>query len=159
MRPKVRPMTHGDKSAITQILVNTPEFKPAEVLVAEELIDSYLENQTESGYYLLVAEVGSSVVGYICYGPTPLTEGTWDIYWIAVSHQEQGQGIGSTLLACAEDKIKKAQGRLSLIETSSKPNYEKTRRFHQSQGYQLVSQIPDFYEPGDDKLTYQKRLR
>ncbi len=159
MRPRVRQMTSRDKAAIVQILHDTPEFKPAEVLVAEEVLNSYLHDPSGSGYDVLVAEVGSSVVGYICYGPTPLTEGTWDIYWMAVAPTEQGRGIGSTLLASAEGKIKEAQGRLALIETSSKPEYEKTRHFHQSQGYQLVCQLPDFYEPGDDKLTFQKRLR
>jgi ribosomal protein S18 acetylase RimI-like enzyme len=158
MKPKVRPMTILDKPAIMQVLQNTPEFKPAEVMVAEELIDCYLDDPSGSGYYILVAEVDSSVIGYICYGLAPLTEGTWDIYWIAVAPKEQGQGIGSTLLASAESKIKNVHGRLALIETSSKPEYEKTRLFYQSRGYQVVSRIADFYEPGDDKLTFQKRL-
>jgi ribosomal protein S18 acetylase RimI-like enzyme len=158
MTPKIRPMTSRDKPAIMQFLHDTPEFKPAEVVVAEELIDCYLDDSSGSGYYVLVAEVNSSVVGYICYGLTPLTEGTWDIYWIAVASKEQSQGIGSTLLASAESKIKEAHGRMALIETSSKPEYEKTRLFYQSRGYQVVSRIADFYEPGDDKLTFQKRL-
>jgi GNAT superfamily N-acetyltransferase len=88
-----------------------------------------------------------------------LTEGTWDIYWVAVAQEEQKQGIGSTLMAFAEDKIKKAQGRLAIIETSSKPEYEKTRRFHHHHGYELIGRIPDFYAPGDAKLILQKRLR
>ncbi len=156
---KVRPMTSRDKAAVMEILRDTPEFKPAEVLVAEELLDSYLQDPFSSGYYVLVAEIASSVVGYICYGPTPLTEGTWDIYWMAVTRRKQGQGIGKRLLARAEGKIKEAQGRLAFIETSSKPEYEKTRRFHFSQGYELVCCIADFYVPGDDKLILQKRLR
>jgi len=151
-------MIARDKPAIAQILRETPEFKPAEVAVAEELLDSCLRDPAGSGYHVLVAEVGSSVLGYICYGPTPLTEGTWDVYWMAVAPKEQGRGIGRTLLASAEDRIRQAKGRLALIETSSTPAYERTRRFHQLQGYELVSRIADFYAPGDDKLTFQKRL-
>jgi ribosomal protein S18 acetylase RimI-like enzyme len=152
-------MTSRDKPAIMQILQATPEFKPDEVVVAEEILDSYLSDPSGSGYHVLVAEVGSSVVGYICYGSTPLTEGTWDMYWLAVAANEQRRGIGRALLALAEGKIKEAQGRLAIIETSSKPEYEKTRRFHYSQGYQVVGRISDFYAPGDDKLIFQKRLR
>jgi ribosomal protein S18 acetylase RimI-like enzyme len=159
MEPKVRPMTSEDKPSVMQILRDTPEFKPTEIDVAEEVLDSYLQDPSRSGYYVLVAEVGSSVAGYICYGPTPLTEGTWDIYWIAVAPKEQIHGIGKTLLALAEDEIKKTQGKLALIETSSKPEYERTRRFHRAQGYELVCRIADFYAPGDDKLVFQKRLR
>jgi ribosomal protein S18 acetylase RimI-like enzyme len=159
MRPKVRPMTHEDKTAVIQMLRNIPEFKPAEVDVAEEVIDSYLGDLIRSGYHVFVAEVGSSITGYICYGPTPLTEDTWDIYWLAVTPDKQSQGIGKTLLNFAEGKIKETKGRLSIIETSSKPEYETTRRFYQAQGYATACRIADFYAPGDDKLVFQKRLR
>jgi len=155
----IRPMTHEDKPHITKILRSTPEFKPFEVEVAKELIDSYLEDPSSSGYHIFVAEVDSTVTGYICYGPTPLTEGTWDIYWIAVAREKQGQGIGSALMESAEKEIVKAKGRLAIIETSSTPAYEKTRHFHLSHGYEIVARIPDFYAPGDDKLILQKRLR
>jgi ribosomal protein S18 acetylase RimI-like enzyme len=159
MRPKIRPMTGDDKPAIIRTLRDIPEFTPAEVNIAEEVIDSYLRDSTRSGYYVFVAEVGSSIAGYICYGPTPLTEGTWDIYWLAVAPEQQSQGIGKALLASAEGNIKETKGRMTLIETSSKPEYEATRRFHQAQGYELACRIADFYAPGDDKLVFQKRLR
>lgn len=152
-------MTPSDKPAIIKILQKTPEFKPSEVAVAEELIDSYLADSYQSGYHILVSEVDSVVGGYICYGLTPLTEGTWDIYWMAVAPEVQGQGIGTVLLESAEKKIKKAGGRLALIETSSVPAYEKTRRFHVHRGYEIIACVPDFYAPGDDKLILQKRLR
>ena len=159
MKIDIHSMSHEDKPHITKILRDTPEFKPFEVVVAEELIDSYLEDPSSSGYQILVAEVDSTVTGYICYGPTPLTEGTWDLYWEAVAPERQGQGIGSALMKSAEKEIVRAKGRLAIIETSSTPAYEKTRHFHLSQGYEIVARIPDFYAPGDDKLILQKRLR
>ena len=158
MTVKIRPMRLKDKPALMKILKDTPEFKPSEVVVAEEVIDSYLRDPEGSGYYTLVAEVASSVVGYISYGPTPLTDGTWDMYWMAVLAEKQGRGIGGVLMTHAEDKIREAQGRLILIETSSQPEYEKTRRFHLGNGYEVIACIPDFYAPGDDKLILQKRL-
>jgi ribosomal protein S18 acetylase RimI-like enzyme len=142
-----------------KILRSTPEFKPSEVVVAEEVIDSYLYDPGGASYYALVAELDSAIAGYICYGPTPLTEGTWDIYWVAVAPEKQDKGIGGALLTHAEDGIKETGGRLAIIETSSQPEYEKTRRFHLRHGYQLIGRIPDFYAPGDDKLILQKRLR
>jgi GNAT superfamily N-acetyltransferase len=152
-------MNHKDKPSILKILRSTPEFKPSEVTVAEEVIDSYLESPLGSGYHILIAEVDSTVTGYICYGPTPLTEGTWDLYWEAVARERQGQGIGSALMKYAEKEIVRAKGRLAIIETSSTPAYEKTRHFHLNNGYEIVASIPDFYAPGDDKLILQKRLR
>jgi len=124
--------------------------------VAEEIIDSYL-NDPES-YRILVAEDGTGIAGYVCYGLTPLTESTWDIYWLAVSRERQGRGIGSALMTAAEGEIKQARGRLVIIETSAKPEYEKTRRFYRSHKYDFVCQIADFYAPGDDKIILQKRF-
>jgi len=151
-------MTTADKAAVMKLLRDTPEFTPAETAVAEEVLDSYLDSPKASDYYALVAEVNSSVVAYICYGPTPLTEGTWDIYWLAVSPKSQGQGIGKSLLAYAEEQLKKARARMALIETSSMPQYERTRQFHRSQGYELISRIEDFYAPGDHKLIFRKLI-
>lgn len=142
-----------------KILRHTPEFKPSEVVVAEEVIDGCLKDPVNSGYYTLVAEDGSGILGYISYGPTPLTKGTWDLYWEAVAQESRGQGIGSALMRAAEEEIRKAEGRLALIETSSTPAYEKTRRFHLGLGYEIIARIPDFYSPEDDKIILQKRLR
>jgi ribosomal protein S18 acetylase RimI-like enzyme len=141
------------------ILRHTPEFKPSEVTVAEEVIDSYLNGSVDSGYHTLVAEDGAVIAGYICYGPTPLTDDTWDLYWEAVAPERRGQGIGGALMKAAEAAIRKANGRLALIETSSTPAYEKTRRFHLGLGYEIIACIPDFYSPGDDKLILRKRLK
>jgi len=151
-------MLKRDRPSLMALLHGLPEFKPAEVAVAEEVIDSYLADPTGSGYNTLVAQDGEAINGYICYGLAPLTEGTWDIYWIAVATGKQGKGTGSVLLTYAEDKIKEAGGGLIIIETSSQPGYEKTRRFYLSHGYEVISRISDFYAPGDDKIILQKRL-
>jgi ribosomal protein S18 acetylase RimI-like enzyme len=151
-------MVASDKAPLMQILKQISEFERGEIDIAEEVIDIYLKDPINSGYYILVAEYDSSLAGYIEYGDTPLTKGTWDIYWMAVEPQQQGKGIGKVLIAAAESDIKKRQGRLILIETSSKPQYEKTRSFHIARGYTLTCRIVDFYSPGDDLLIFEKRL-
>ncbi|MFC1947403.1 GNAT family N-acetyltransferase [Chloroflexota bacterium] len=158
MAANIRPMIEEDKTAIKKILQATPEFTVSEVKVALELIDLYLEYGINSDYHILVAQADNVATGYICFGPTPMTEGTWDIYWMAVDPQKQRQGIGRRLLDEAEVSISKAEGRMILIETSSKPDYDKTRKFYESCGYEIIACIPDFYTPGDDKLVFQKRF-
>jgi ribosomal protein S18 acetylase RimI-like enzyme len=157
MPVSIRPMVAGDKPALMRILRNTPEFKPFEVVVAEEVIDSYL-NDPRAGYFTLVAEDDGKIAGYICYGETPVTIGTWDIYWVAVDPTKRGRGIGKLLSEAAETAIKKAGGRMAIIETSSTPLYENTRKFYERRGYEPVARIPDFYMPGDDKLILRKKL-
>ena len=158
MKTSIRPMVHKDKSTIMDILRALPEFTSEEVVVAEELIDAYLETSSISGYLVLVAEVDAVVTGYVCYGPTPLTRGTWDVYWIAVDPGGQGQGVGRALMAFTEARIKESQGRLVLVETSGRPDYAKTRRFYNSIEYREAARVLDFYAPGDDKLILEKRL-
>jgi ribosomal protein S18 acetylase RimI-like enzyme len=158
MTVKIRPMSAGDKLALMRILKNTPEFKSFEVVVAEELIDSYLSDQERSGYIIQIAEDDGELAGYICYGETPCTIGTWDIYWVAVAREKRRRGIGKALSEVAEAAIKKARGRMIFIETSSTPLYESTRSFYLGRGYEIIARIPDFYMPGDDKLIMQKKL-
>ncbi len=158
MKTVIRPMVPKDKSTIMNILRTIREFTPEEVVVAEEVLDAYLEAPSSSGYYVFVVEVDSTLTGYVCYGPTPLTKGTWDVYWVAVDPGGQGQGVGTALMAFTEGKIKENQGRLVIVETSGRPDYEKTRRFYKSRDYEVAARIVDFYAPGDDKLILGKRL-
>lgn len=158
MRTRVRPMAAADKPEIMGILRSIPEFSPEEVAVAEELLDAYLGARAASGYLVFVAEVNAVVTGYVCYGPTPLTKGAWDVYWVAVDPGGQGQGAGRALMAFAESRIRKGRGRLILVETSGRPDYARTRRFYQSLGYREAGRVADFYSPGDDKLILAKRL-
>jgi len=154
----IRPMKADDRSALESILKMTPEFTAEEAVVALELIDAYLNEGEKSGYCILAAAVGSNVAGYICYGQRPLTTGTWDLYWAAVHPDYQGQGIGRSLFTAAEDDIMKSGGRIMLIETSSKPVYDKPIAFHPSLGYKDVCLIKDFYAMGDDLLLLIKRI-
>jgi ribosomal protein S18 acetylase RimI-like enzyme len=159
MGVRMRKMRRPDKPAVMKILETTPEFLPAELPIAEEVIDCYLEDPSGFGYSIIVALVDELVAGYVCYGPAPLTDGTWDIYWMAVTPILKGRGVGRAMLARAEDKISQNAGRLVIIETSSKSNYEKTRRFYLLQGYMIVGTIPDFYAIGDDKVIFSKTLQ
>jgi ribosomal protein S18 acetylase RimI-like enzyme len=152
----IRPLVPADKPSVLNILKSLPEFEPHEVIIAEELIDSYLADNLKSGYHLLVYVAGDSVKGYICYGPTPLTKSTWDIYWIAVAPEVKGQGLGKALMDRAEQEIAKAGGTLIIVETSSKPLYENTRQFYNRRKYSVICQIRDFYSRGDDKVMLGK---
>jgi ribosomal protein S18 acetylase RimI-like enzyme len=57
-----------------------------------------------------------------------------------------------------ETEVNREQGRLLVLETSSKESYGKTVEFYRRQGYEEASRIRDFYDVGDDKLVYVKRL-
>lgn len=95
----LRPMAKADRQPVLDLIRATGFFTPGEIQVAEELIDIYLNNPEQRDYYIVVVENEKrEVVGYMTYGPTPLTEGTWDLYWIAVAPGAQGRGYGQQLV-------------------------------------------------------------
>jgi ribosomal protein S18 acetylase RimI-like enzyme len=99
------------------------------------------------------------VRAFACYGPHPLTQGTYDLYWIAVDPEARGQGIGHLLLSEAEGQVQAAGGRLLLVETSNSDGYAGARGLYSSSGYRLEATVHDFYAPGDDLLMYAKDLK
>ena len=155
---EVRPIESSDQTAIIDILRTTPVFRPDEVAVAEEVLAESISHGLSSGYQSLVATSGEDVTGWICFGPTPCTLGTYDIYWLVVHPQARRHGVGTALMEAAESKIWADGGRLIVLDTSGSDVYAPTRRFYHKLGYKKRAQITDFYSPGDDKLILGKRL-
>ena len=155
-------MAAADRSGVFRILENAGNFTPEEVATALELIDEWLELGEHSGYLTYVLETldenASEVLGYVSFGPTPLTESTYDIYWIAVDKSKHRGGVGKRLMKFTEEEIARRGGKLLLIETSSQETYGGTIQFYERTGYELVGKIPEYYKPGDDKLIFAKKL-
>ena len=119
-----------------------------------ELVDA----DASEGYRFVVAEVEGQVAGYACFGATPLTIGTWDLYWIAVDPALQGKKIGRALFEAAVKAVRAEGGRMLLIETGGKTSYGATRNAYLAWGCREVARVPDFYEVGDDKVIYALAL-
>ena len=158
---RIRPIKPRDRSRIEEMVVSSGSFNEEETRIALELVDEALERGENSGYLIVVLEVGKehpAVEGYACYGPTPLTQGVYDLYWIVTDRVVQGKGFGRRLLEYVEKDIVKRGGRMLLIETSSQESYGTTIRFYKRSGYERVARIKDFYRIGDDKLVFSKEL-
>jgi ribosomal protein S18 acetylase RimI-like enzyme len=151
----------ADRSTIEEMVISSGRFNAEEIATALELVDEALEKGEASGYFFAVLEEEgqeSSLQGYACYGPTPLTQGVFDLYWIVVGPSAQRKGYGRRLLEFVEKEIAGRGGRMLLIETSSQESYGGTVRFYQRAGYDLVARIKNFYRVGDDKLIFSKNL-
>lgn len=155
----IRKLEKQDRDVLKKILVDTNHFNEEEINVALELIDLYLKVENQKDYIIYVYEDSGKTAGYICYGRRPLTNGTYDLYWIAVDPNIHGKGIGSKLIEHMENDVKKLKGYLILIETSGKADYEGERRFYEKNGYGVQTIIKDFYRTGDDLFVYCKYLR
>jgi ribosomal protein S18 acetylase RimI-like enzyme len=176
----------GHRGRIQEILHATGAFRDEEVAVALELFDescgpaarvpfdagegvaSYefigaFARSGSQGAFARSGEQGAltregDLAGYVCYGATPGTDRTYDLYWIAVHPEHQGSGGGSRLLDEVERRLQDREARLLVVETSSRTDYAQTRRFYEHRGYREHARLRDFYAPGDDRVIYAKRL-
>lgn len=148
-----------DCLAVREIVTSTGFFSGPEVDVAEELVMERLAKGQESGYFFVFADApDKGAVGYACYGPTPCTARTFDLYWIAVHEVMRGRGLGKTLLAQVEDRLRAMGGGKLIAETSSRSQYEPTQKFYRACGFDQEARIKDYYAPGEDILYFTKNV-
>jgi GNAT superfamily N-acetyltransferase len=153
-------MQARDKAPVLGLIRATGFFTEAEVGVAEELMDVYLDRPDQKDYGVVVVENDQGApAGYMTWGPTPLAEDAYDLYWMAVAPSDQGKGRGKELVRWLEAEVGRRNGRIIIIETSSQPKYHGTRQFYIDLGYKEVARIPDFYRAGDDRVIYAKYFR
>lgn len=155
-RNMIRKLKPDDAVKIEELLRKVKNFSDKEFDVAMELVTIAACNPDQTDYHIFIFESGDEVAGYYCVGRRPLTDGVFDLYWIASSPDSKMKGIGKSLLEHAEEFVKNNNGRLLLAETSSKESYSKTRDFYLRNDYSVVAGIKDFYSVGDDLVVFGK---
>lgn len=155
----IRPLTVADEARVFDMTRGNALFRPEEIPVAMEVFRAAvgIGRAPDPDYETAGAEIDGLLVGWICWGPTPCTRGTFDLYWIVVDPSSQGQGIGAALVEEMERKVA-GRARLIVVETGGHPDYEPTRAFYARRGYQVAATVPDYYLPGDALVVFVKRL-
>lgn len=158
MSTTIRALRPDDRPYLLEALRSDRTFTDEEVSVALELIDNALDSG-EHDYSVRVADIpGRPAAGYICFGRTPMTASTYDLYWVVTHAQARGHGVASSLVKAMEEELVKVGGRSIRVETSQKETYGAARSLYARMGYPLLARFPDFYRPGDDLIVYYKRL-
>ena len=153
--PELRTLNAADRGRIEEITRAAGLFREDEILVALEVFEGAAAGSPD--YVALGAEHDGRLAGWICWGPTPCTLGTYDLYWMAVDPALQRTGIGTALVAAMERRLA-GLARLIVVESAGRPDYRDTRAFYQARGYSVAATIADFYAPGDDQVVYVKSL-
>ena len=160
----------SDRAQLIDILSQGAGFRSEEIACAIELLDAALapsdgepadqRDPDDTGYEarVAVADDGERVLGYACFGATPMTEATYDLYWLVVAENARGRGVGGALVAAVDAELKQRGARIVRVETSSLEGQGGARRFYEKTGFRLAGAIPDFYRQGDDLLVYAKVL-
>jgi len=156
MKIDIRKAVAADQSLVMDIIIRTDFFRQVEVIIAREVFEEAVSEKPGCTYQSYVATIDNKVVGWICFGQTPCTLGTFDIYWIAVERDHQRHHVGTEMLSFAEGQIASQKGRLSVVETSGSDKYKATQKFYIKNGYHQAASVADFYAPGDSKLIFTK---
>jgi GNAT superfamily N-acetyltransferase len=156
--PRLRHLSPADRGRIEEITRAVGLFRDGEIPVALEVFDEAVRaGPRGEPYCALGADVDGRLAGWICWGPTPCTLGTYDLYWMVVDPALQGAGIGTAMLAEMERRLA-GVARLIVVETAGRADYAPTRGFYQARGYRAAATIPDFYAPGEDQVAFVKRM-
>lgn len=154
MTLRLGPLTSDHRSQLEQIVRAAGVFSEDEVGVALEVFDE----AQKADYEFIGAFDADRLVGYACFGATPSTDRTYDLYWIAVHPDAQRAGVGAALMAEVERQLEDRRARMLVIETSSRDDYAPTRRFYQKRGYEEAVRLRDFYAPGDDRVILSRLI-
>jgi ribosomal protein S18 acetylase RimI-like enzyme len=146
-----------DRESIGEVARDAGAFTSEEVATVWELFDASMQSQ-ESGYAFFSARTEGRLAGFACWGATPLTEGTYDLYWICADRDSRKRGIGRALFGAVESAVASLGGRMIVIETSSAEAYLPAIRFYERMGCRLAARIADYYRPGEDLLMYIKNI-
>ena len=153
MTRDLRPATMQDIAALSKVVEQTDLFPPE---ILEEMLRPVIDGEDEAIW--LVHEQHGTANGFVYAIPEPLTEGTWNMLALAVLPEKQRTGAGKALVSALENALRPLGARLLIADTSGTDSFEGTRAFYARVGYAEEARIRDFWEAGDDKVTFRKAL-
>jgi ribosomal protein S18 acetylase RimI-like enzyme len=153
----IRAARAQDRAAIIDVVRASGLLPPDALTEVEATLDGFLTGAAATDRWL-ITDTGTSIAATAYYAPERMTDGTWNLYLLAVHPDHQGQGRGAALVRHVEQDLREAGARVLLIETSGVPDFAGQRAFYTGLGYHEEARIRDFYEPGDDKVIYWKIL-
>lgn len=154
----IRATIPADMPELLRITAGTGLFTEQDVAILDEVLKEYFSEHAALGHHCATYEKDGKIVGFTYFAPAPMTDRTWDLWWIVVTKEIQARGIGGELLRFAESTARAQNGRLMMIPTSSLPSYDLTRRFYLKNGYEVAGILKDYYADGHDQYLFSKRL-
>ena len=152
------PLMPNHTDELVKMADETGYFKEHEVQALREVLDDFHAENHLYEHKACLLQDKDQKLGFVYYAPAPMTEGTWQLWWIVVQKDLQGKGLGGKMLKLVENHAQELGGRVLFIETSSQEKYESTRKFYLKYRYLLEARMRGFYAAGDDMMVYRKSL-
>ena len=151
----IRMTTPEDTESLMAIACASGLFEPHQTDELSGMLAKYFGTQSPS-HDLWVTDDDGGPVGVAYTAPERMTEGTWNLYLIAVHPDRQRQGRGKMLLEYVEHMLAERGQRMLLVETSGTDDFDYVRAFYRNSGYEEEARIRDFYADGIDKIVFRK---
>lgn len=150
----IRLVNKDDLTDLKEVL-NTIELFPSEML--EDMIADFFNNPNSEDIWFTASQNDKAIaIGYCA--PEKLTDGTYNLYAIGVRNDVQAKGTGTSMMSFIENHLRLQSKRILIVETSSSDDFVQTRKFYEKLGYSQEAVIRDFWEEGDDKVIFWKKL-
>lgn len=149
----IRPIDKVDLPALKALIEATQLF-PADML--DKMTADYFTMKESREIWLTAGDTQPIAIAYCA--PEKMTEGTWNLYLIAVHPAHQKQGHGTAIVQHLETLLREKGERILLVETSGLEEFSHARAFYQKCGYEQEAQIRDFYQAGENKIVFRKAL-
>jgi ribosomal protein S18 acetylase RimI-like enzyme len=153
----IRLTTPDDTNALLALAEATGLFESNQIEELAQMLNQHFSDETDS-QDIWFSDYDNELVGVAYIAPERMTEGTWNLYLIAIHPNHQRQGRGAALLSHIEQMLAKRGERILLVETSGLEDFEYVRAFYRKSGYDEEARIREFYKAGDDKIIFRKAL-
>ena len=154
----IRQATPEDTAAVIDLVVAAGIFSADDAWIVEGMLADYFGGSTDDGHVCVVDEEQGGSLGVAYYQPKPAADRVWVLTMLAVRPDRQGRGRGGAMLRGVEEDLRARGQRLLLVETSSTPQYDRTRAFYDKLGYEEEARVRDYWEAGDDLVLFRKAL-
>jgi ribosomal protein S18 acetylase RimI-like enzyme len=138
-----------------KIIISSTELFPSDLL--EQMTAGFFSGN-QAGEIWIAAEYKNKTVALAFCAPEKLTDGTYNLYLIAVHKEYQGMGIGSHMIEYISSMLKADNARILIVETSGLAHFGNTRKFYIQKGFVQEAIIHDFYQQGEDKIIFVKKI-
>ena len=152
MKPRIRPFEDRDAEAVVDLSLRAwaPVVASLEQAMGSEIFrrqyPDWREDQRRAVEEVCaakkgrvwVAEVGTSVVGFVAVELHHPERGMGETSMLAVDPDYQGGGIGTALTKFALDRLKDAGMKVAMVETGGDPGHAAARRTYEKAGFTLL---------------------